>query len=311
MNTKYFVYKLLFLLLPFSILEKATAQNNYFYNDKFYESSVILEIGASIGGMNCLTDLGGRKGMGEKFTKDINLQNTKLCGGIYLGIMYKDIVGLRMEATFGSVTAYDSILKPVAASALGRYERNLSFRSSIGEIALIGEFHPLMLLNFPNRNMPHLSPYLLAGIGAFSFNPQTFYKGSWIDLKPLHLEGQGFKEYPTRHEYKLTSICYPIGVGMRYEINNYFVLRMEIIHRITGTDYLDDVSQENYVDPQLFSSYLNPANAYLANQLYDRHKELNPSFINSSGDFRGYSNNNDSYFSFNIKLGLTLGRKRR
>lgn len=310
MKTSVFVSKVIFPFLLFSFLEKGRAQN-YFYNNKFYESSVIVEVGASIGGMNCLTDLGGRKGVGGNFIKDINLQNTKLCGSLYVGIMYKDMVGLRIEATFGNITAYDSILKPVAASTFGRYERNLSFRSSIAELVLIGEFHPLMLFDYSITQMPHLSPYLLAGIGTFSFNPQAYYKGNWINLQPLHLEGQGFKEYPTRAQYELTSICYPIGIGIRYEINNYFVMRMEIIHRITGTDYLDDVSQEEYVNPKLFSQYLSPANAYLANQLYNRHKELNPSFVDYPGNIRGRSINNDAYFSFNIKLGLTLGRKRR
>lgn len=311
MNTKcfrLFPYALLFCL---SILfYKETEAQYRLYNDKYYESNLLIEIGGSFGAMNCLTDLGGNAGVGKKFFKDINLENSQPCKGIYVGLLYKDVIGVRIEATLGDVNAHDSILKPVAASTFGRYDRNLSFKSSIAEIALIGEFHPLALFDFGNKNFPRLSPYLLAGIGSFSFNPQANLKGNWIDLHPLRLEGQGFKEYPDRKEYSLNAICYPVGFGIKYEISAFFAARLEFIYRFTNTDYLDDASQGEYIKPELFSQYLSPRNTLLATQLYARHKELNPNFVLYPGQIRGQINNNDAYLSVNLKLGITLGREK-
>lgn len=34
----------------------------YFYNENYFEPALTWEIGISTGGMNCLTDLGGKKG---------------------------------------------------------------------------------------------------------------------------------------------------------------------------------------------------------------------------------------------------------
>ena len=41
----------------------------YFYDGKYYETYIVYEVGGSIGAMNAFTDLGGRKGIGKKFTR--------------------------------------------------------------------------------------------------------------------------------------------------------------------------------------------------------------------------------------------------
>ena len=45
------------------------------------------------------------------------------------------------------------------------------------------------------------------------------------------------------------------------------------------TDYLDDVSQMDYIDPSLFYNYLPANRAAIAQQLYNRTNELNPGDI--------------------------------
>ena len=62
-------------------LQKASAQY-YFYNDDYFDSDIIYEAGASFGIMNCLTDLGGHKGLGKPFLKDLNFGNTQTSGSI-------------------------------------------------------------------------------------------------------------------------------------------------------------------------------------------------------------------------------------
>lgn len=306
-------YKKGLIILLFVTYGQMAQSQYYYYNDKYYDNGFIIEIGGGVGGINCLTDIGGKKGVGKKFIKDINWGNTQLCTNIYAGVIIGDIFGIRLEGTFGKVKAYDSILSKYKddAATKGRYYRNLNFRSNISEFALIAEFHPLMLQDFVDKEPPLLSPYVLAGIGRFNFDPQTYYNGKWVNLHPLRLEGQGFAEYKDRTEYHISATSFPVGLGVRYEINDMFIARLELSHRFTSTDYLDDVSRGVYVDPSLFSNYLSGNNAFLATQLYDRHAELDPNYVPVAGDIRGQSKNNDAYFTFNLKVGLTLGRKTR
>jgi len=79
--------------------------------DPYYSRKLIYEVGTSFGVMNCLTDLGGGKGEGKKFTKDLNLGNTSPTGTVYYSVSYKNAVTLRSEATWGVVKANDATQK--------------------------------------------------------------------------------------------------------------------------------------------------------------------------------------------------------
>lgn len=291
--------------------QKANAQY-YFYDNNYYDNPITFELGGSIAGMNCLTDLGGKKGIGKKFIKDLIVKNTKLAGSIYASATYRNAVTLRLEGTFGQIQAYDSILKNVKTTTFGRYERNLSFRSNISEIMLAAEIHPLyLLINWEERDQepPRLSPYIMAGVGYFSFNPQAKLNNRWVDLQPLSTEGQGFKEFPSRKVYALKQVSFPVGAGFRYELSSLFTVRAELVYRILTTDYLDDVSKW-YIDPALYSSYFSGSKLTNALLLNDRHYELDPGYVNYPGYQRGDPSDNDAFFTFNVKIGLTLGRQR-
>lgn len=281
----------------------------YYYNDKFYENALVYELGVSAGVMNALTDLGGKKGIGKNFIKDLNWKNTRPSFGLYFMGMYQNKLGIRLQATLGSVKAYDSILKPVAATTSGRYERNLSFKSKIADFQLALEIHPLMFKSYEDE-LPVMSPYAVIGIGYYSFDPQAKLNGQWYSLQPLRLEGQGFVEYPDRKPYKLSQVNFAAGLGVKYEINSIFNARFELVHRILTTDYLDDASTD-YIDPNLFYSYLPTNQAAIAQQLYNRKGELNPSDVLVPGEQRGDPKDNDAFFTIQFKLGMTLGRQRR
>jgi len=305
--------KLLVMALVCSLLafQHLKAQY-YYYNNKYMDNAVMFEIGGSFGIMNSLTDLGGKKGVGKKFIKDLNWKNTKLSYGFYALAMYQEKIGLRLEGTFGEVSAYDSILKSVKSSTYGRYERNLSFKSKISEIQLALEVHPLMFRDFEDEDPPRISPYAVVGVGYFSFDPQARLNGQWYSLQPLHTEGQGFAEYPDRKNYSLSQLNITAGLGVKYEINSLLNARLELNHRFLGTDYLDDVSQIDYIDPDLFYTYLPANRAAIAQQLYNRIGELNPNDIGFNNNVqRGDPKNNDAYFTIQLKVGLMLGRQKR
>lgn len=302
---------LLSLSILFTTFTKSASAQYYFYNDEYYDSPVLFEVGASIGAMNCLTDLGGKKGIGKRFIKDLNTGYTSACGGVFFNAIYKNAIGLRLEATFGKVSADDKVLDKVdiADIAKTRYNRNLSFKSSITEFSLVTELHPLFIfINWQERESdpPRYSPYLLAGVGYYSFNPQTQNKaGKWVDLQPLSTEGQGLKEYPDRQVYKLKQMNIPLGLGIKYELSSVLNIRGEYVYRVLRTDYLDDLST-TYVDPAVYSAYFTGAKLSNAIELSDR--QINR--VTVAGGKRGSPKEKDAFFSFNLKLSLTIGRQK-
>lgn len=302
----------LFLLVGVIINHDNVLAQNYFYNNSYYDNPVNTEIGASVGIMNCLTDLGGKKGIGEKFIKDLNYGKNAACYGLFGSMLYNDAIGLRLEACFGKVSADDAVLSsvPVTDIARARFNRNLSFQSNITELSFLAEIHPLFL--FVNRensetDPPRLSPYIAGGIGFFSFNPQTKLGNRWVDLQPLRTEGQGLKEYPDRTPYKLKQFNFPVGAGIKYELSPIVNIRTELIYRILTTDYLDDCST-TYIDPSYYA--LNGfTGVKLSNALALNDRQLNK--VSGPGGKRGSPKQNDGYFSFNIKIGLVLRERIR
>ena len=281
----------------------------------YYEKAFTSEAGISVGPMNSLTDIGGRRAFGSRGPKDLNLKSTTLNGSIYGVLDYKHFLAARLEGTIGRVKSNDSLLAPVKPPnpAIGRYTRNLSFRSPIYEVSLTLEFHPISFFGNtdPEGYPPAFSPYLIGGIGYFHFNPQAKLDGQWIDLRPLHTEGQGFAEYPERKEYNLDKFNVPYGIGVFYQLSSKFNLRLEYISRMIFTDYLDDV-HDTYIDPSLFSKYLTGTDLTNALILNNRRR---PNTIESEttarpGGRRGNPLNNDSYFTVNLKIGYAFGRDR-
>ena len=97
-------------LIVLTTLSGKLSAQYYFYDDKYYDSPIMYEIGASVGAINCLTDLGGNKGIGKKFVKDLNLGKTSVSGSIFLSATYQEMLALRLEATFGQIKGDDKVL---------------------------------------------------------------------------------------------------------------------------------------------------------------------------------------------------------
>jgi hypothetical protein len=290
-------FKLVFIVV-LVLLSKPSQAQYYFYDNKYYENNLVFEVGLS----------GGKKGLGKGFIKDLNSKNSQFAGGIYATALYKSVIGLRLEATFGQVKAYDSILKGDQSEAKKRYNRNLNFKSAINEFSAIVEVHPLFFKNRDDAEPPRFSPYILGGISRFTFSPQGNLNGRWVNLEPLRTEGQGFAEYPKSKRYKLAQMNVPIGLGIKYELSSLINARFEIVHRILFTDYLDDVSG-TYIDPTLFANYLTPSQAVLAQAMSNRALDPDPTY-SGPGAIRGDTKDNDAYFTINFKIGINLGRNR-
>lgn len=65
--------------------------------------------------MNCITDLGGKKSIGKKFFKKLNIGKTYISGGGYMSLTYRNSAALRLEGIFGNISTDDKVLA-------GKYE---------------------------------------------------------------------------------------------------------------------------------------------------------------------------------------------
>lgn len=281
-----------------------------------YSSGNYFEGGITIGPMVFLGDLGGHTGKGTTFLKDYNMNTTKLSFGAYLAAHPSELLGFRLALNFGKVEGDDAHITAKGGYEVARLNRNLNFKSNITEGLLLAEVYPTVLLeDDPTSLMGRLRPYGVIGVGLFHFNPQGSYidpntgQATWVNLQPLHTEGQGFPEYPGRKEYKLTQLNIPMGVGVKYYISQNVNLSIELIHRKTFTDYIDDVST-TYIDPSLFYAHLTPGQAQIADAIYNKSPLRGTDVNYAPGAKRGDVNQKDAYFTLGIKLGIRLTNDR-
>lgn len=272
-----------------------------------------VEIGLSFGPLFFLGDLGGNHGTGKRFIKDVNLPLTNISKGIYVNLYPAEWLGFRVAINQGRLEGYDSLIKDKGDAEYYRKKRNLQFRSPLLEAYAAIEVYPTVFLEQYDGLQGKIRPYFVAGAGIFKFKPQGQYyspdgRAHWVDLQPLHLEGQGMAEYPDRPNYKLMSLEIPLGAGFKYYIKENLYVGLEVMHRKSFSDYVDDVSLD-YIDNSLFANYLPADKVAMANQLYFREGFVpggTTSRIPAIGEQRGNPKQNDSFFSSIIRFGWRL-----
>ena len=292
------------LLLLFTITNTIHAQVSL-GNEKLR-----IEAGISLGPTFFLGDLGGHRGIGTTFIKDINYPVTKFMKGLFLSVSPNEWLGFRIGAQLTYLEGADHLIPTNGTDETFRKDRNLDFKTHVSEAYGAIEFFPLMFLNRDDEDyQPKLRPYIFGGVGIFHFNPMgsltdSYGNVTWHYLQPLHTEGEGFAEYPDRPNYKLTQINIPMGGGLKYFLSDDVNIGMELLYRKTFTDYIDDVST-NYINHDLFNKYLSPADANIAIQIND--KSFTSGITRTDpGEQRGNPKNYDAYFSFALKLGFRL-----
>jgi hypothetical protein len=275
-----------------------------------------LEVGVGFGPMFFLGDLGGNPGVGTAFIKDVNLPFTKIAKTAFVSVYPTEWIGFRLALNHASIEADDSKTKSIGGPEQDRKDRNLKFQSNVWEAFVATEVYPTVLfMEYTEGLFGKLRPYGVIGIGAFRFNPKGQYydqygKSKWVELKPLRLEGQGMSEYPNRPEYSLVQMEIPMGAGVKLYLTENSYIGVEVLHRKTFTDYMDDVST-SYIDNTLFDKYLSAEQAAMANQLHWRYN-FDPSNPNPTtrprvvGGQRGDPMDNDAFFSTMVKFGWRL-----
>ena len=271
------------------------------------------EAGLGLGTMFFLGDLGGSAGAGKTFIKDLDVPLTKMNKGVYFNYYPVEWASLRIAGNLGYVEGDDAQAPAKGGAEMDRRERGLSFRSKISEAYIAAELYPTYFLEKYDGLRGKLRPYVVGGVGIYHFNPQTKdVDGSWVNLAPLKLEGQGFPQYPDSKPYKLTQMNVLMGLGFKYYIKERTYIGLEILHRKLFTDYVDDVSHDYYIDPIHFDQNLPAADAVVARRLYYRGTYTFPA-SRPYAEFaeRGDPKENDAYFSTILRLGWRINNDAR
>lgn len=298
-----------FILLSVLLTVNLNAQGGFMSSNAWKKQRNEIYIG--IGASNFLGDLGGQDNIGKDFSyADLELALTR--PSLTLGYRYRALKFLAFRADFNYMRIYGSdelTQEPV------RNNRNLSFRSPITEISALVEvtsqittignrYHIKKTLK---RRYKASNQYIYGfiGIGAFHFNPQALYNGSWVDLQPLSTEGQGLPGGPKA--YRRVAMCIPFGFGYRLSISRKLTLGLEYNFRKTFTDYIDDVSGV-YYDKSLLLQYKGP----VAVALSDPSKGDIPGATSPNADGTGAQRGDiqkDSYLCVELKIGYFLDTK--
>ena len=173
----------------------------------------------------------------------------------------------RVEGTYYQMSGSDVPSDPRAF----RTPRNLTFRARNWEASGIIEYywHPVKLNNITR----HLwNPYIFAGVGMSTNDPQTQLNGSWVALRPLQLENNPYEKYV---------VVFPMGLGFKYKLNVYMDLKFEGNYRFTLTDYMDDISAYNVKE-----FYLDLVDDYVTGNNPDRLRLAirNPQYVLENGE---------------------------
>lgn len=218
------------------------------------------EVFVSLGPSNFLGDLGGGNQEGKNFgPSDLDWNQTRIAmgfGGRYKLTRFVNVSG---KFSYLAVRGDDA-----ATEDIYRKNRNLNFRSNIFELSGRMEIGYQSTRRGGNRygirknygrgkNFTH-NIFAFAGIGGFYFNPRGVDgQGKIHKLKPLHTEGQGLPGGPK--QYSNFSVSLPMGFYYKLTINKIWSVGLELCHRKTFTDYLDDVSTVYYDPIALTNNY--------------------------------------------------------
>ncbi len=238
-------------------------------------------------------------------TSRASFSQTHAAFGPFVRVGVSAHLTLRAHFFYGKVSGDDA-----NANSQARLARNLSFRSRIYETGIIGEFN---ILGYRAYNLERVfSPYLFAGAALTKINPEAYYDNQWVKLQPLGTEGQGLEGFGDK--YKLWEIAIPMGVGVKYAINDKWNVGFEFGFRKTFTDYLDDISTV-YVPYETLAAGNGELAAILSNRSGER-PDAEP-IIFEDGANRGNSSTNDWYIitgftvSYNFSDNGLVGARRK
>lgn len=239
-----------------------------------------VELGINLGMSTYFGDLDGPTVM-------TNIKNLRPAYGGFVRVNLNNHFAIRLNYMQSQLVGADSL-----SNKDWQLRRNLSFKSSISEVAAMVEYNLFDILS--DDATKRWTLFGSAGIASLRHNPMTQYENRMVELQPLGTEGQGLPTFDD--PYALRIFTFPISGGLKFKITDKIILQMELMNRITFFDYLDDVSTD-YVGYETLIQ-----NGSMAAELGNR--SGGPV---ETGDQRGTPNVNDYYTSGLVSLVVRFG----
>jgi hypothetical protein len=226
-------------------------------------------------------------------------------GAIFDGVMYNIEIGLEKSFTDrisakANLTFFQVQGSDAKSASESRTPRNLSFRSSNLELAVIGI---VQLFPEPGRYYQRkaINPYLFLGVGATYFRPSAIIPDEYNDGSRIPEAGTrtGLRKLNTEQaNYSPVALVFPMGVGVKMMIKPALNISVNGGYRYALTDYLDDISTIHPGDAAFGSDQLAAA-------MSDRRHEIGrPSA--APGTQRGNSDKKDGYFILSVRVDYYL-----
>jgi len=211
--------------------------------------------------------------------------NARPAIGAFLRAPLHDWFSIRAGYTFARLESTDAFPS-----------RGLNFRTDVSELALSVEFHPWKL----GSEMTTFSPYLTAGAGYFRFNPQGWDGTHWVNLRPLGTEGQQLPDGP--EPYDLNQFNLPVGIGLKWQVDNKVIIGIEWLGRKLFTDYLDDIS-DTRVDYEQLLEISGPLSARMSYPNYDPEN-------NEESSYQRGGSYNDWFHTLSFTVAFPIGKSK-
>lgn len=249
-------------------MSKYHGRRNTFTKEKKYSY-----LAFSVNAMNYLGDIAPKASWGS--TK-VGFTRPGFSGSY--GYRFGPRYTLQGSLSYGRLQSDDfKVADPNGDDSKYRYIRNAHFKNDIWELSAIAIFD-LYKNNGSYLSRVEFTPFIFIGGSFYHHNPKARVPdeyilpadpgahyafenaGDWVELQPLGTEGQNASLLETdanygSNPYKLWQFAIPVGLGIRYRLNDALDISADISFRILFTDYIDDVSK-NYVDLDVLDSDL-------------------------------------------------------
>lgn len=237
------------------------------------------EVGANVGAALYFGDL----------NPEFNLSEPGAAANIFARYNIDNRIAVKTGFYYGRIKADDA-----NSSNAFRRARNLDFFSDVFDGTVQLEFNFFHYEHGSRFNS--FTPYIFGGLSAYSYSPKTKLNGTTYKLREFGTEGQEVGD-----EYSSFSLGIAYGGGLKWDLNYYWSMNVELSGRFLFTDYLDDVSTV-YPNQATLSAIRGPEAAALSDRSL---AEVN---IAQEGSQRGNSKNNDSYNFATVGVAYYFGR---
>ncbi len=195
---------------------------------KLKELTRSIEIGASLGGTNSLTDIAGNAEEARGFIWDTQVSQSNLCGGIYGRYKFHRFIAVKGGFNYYRIRGADSL------GTGNTVDRGNSFTNNIYEFSITGElYRPKPAQLFKRSIDLSFDYYGYTGVSFFYHNPQ-------LTEDPEQEE----RNFSDEEYYQNLQVGIPFGVGFYATLPSRYRIGLDAAWVKTFTDYLDGFTRE-------------------------------------------------------------------